>query len=401
MADKNERRGGILGDFSLSQIVATGLAAATSFALSAQIGIAGLDHRRGHRSGGVERGDAGLPQPTSTPPPRSSARSAPTRRRTDGPGPGEAPPTAGATRVMPAPAPAPAEGTRVAASGTPIAPPEVIDAARERQRTRLRRRVAVIATVAAIAVVLAYALVVSLATQGAGIGPSFSPAAPAAEHGRTATDERRAAGSRAADRGDRRGRRARPSRAASLRTPPPRATPARATRASGTQGGAGTSDEGGTQPGTGVGRRCRAPGPTPVRGRGLRLRHAGRHRLRQPAATRARAPPGPAASTERRRLHGGRGPGRPAVGARHAALRARCGNRPRGSFVASGRCPKEGLWQARTQRILRFFSPPFLNRGLWQPPRCHNPASPQRAPAPRCHNPRFHNASLARAAGLV
>ena len=41
MANKNEQRGGILGDFSLSQIVATGLAAATSFALSAQIGIAG------------------------------------------------------------------------------------------------------------------------------------------------------------------------------------------------------------------------------------------------------------------------------------------------------------------------------------------------------------------------
>ncbi len=39
------------------------------------------------------------------------------------------------------------------------------------------------------------------------------------------------------------------------------------------------------------------------------------------------------------------------------------------------------------QGILRFFSPLFLNRGLWQPP--------------RCHDPRFHNASLARAAGLV
>ena len=41
MAEKDGRRTGILGDFSLSQIVATGLAAATSFALSAQIGIAG------------------------------------------------------------------------------------------------------------------------------------------------------------------------------------------------------------------------------------------------------------------------------------------------------------------------------------------------------------------------
>ena len=41
MAEKDEGRKSILGDFSLSQLIATGLAAATSFALSAQIGIAG------------------------------------------------------------------------------------------------------------------------------------------------------------------------------------------------------------------------------------------------------------------------------------------------------------------------------------------------------------------------
>ena len=42
MAEKNDTpKGGLLGDFSVSQIIATGLAAATSFALSAQIGIAG------------------------------------------------------------------------------------------------------------------------------------------------------------------------------------------------------------------------------------------------------------------------------------------------------------------------------------------------------------------------
>ncbi len=41
-AEKNDTpKGGLLGDFSVSQIIATGLAAATSFALSAQIGIAG------------------------------------------------------------------------------------------------------------------------------------------------------------------------------------------------------------------------------------------------------------------------------------------------------------------------------------------------------------------------
>ena len=41
MAEKDKGRKGILGDFSLSQLIATGLAAATSFALSAKIGIAG------------------------------------------------------------------------------------------------------------------------------------------------------------------------------------------------------------------------------------------------------------------------------------------------------------------------------------------------------------------------
>ena len=41
MAEKNGRLAGVLGDFSVSQLLATALAAATSFALSTQIGIAG------------------------------------------------------------------------------------------------------------------------------------------------------------------------------------------------------------------------------------------------------------------------------------------------------------------------------------------------------------------------
>ena len=40
MAEKNDRSGSLLGDFSISQLLATALAAATSFALSTQIGIA-------------------------------------------------------------------------------------------------------------------------------------------------------------------------------------------------------------------------------------------------------------------------------------------------------------------------------------------------------------------------
>lgn len=187
MAEKDERRAGILGDFSLSQIVATGLAAATSFALSAQIGIAGsiigavIGAVASSVATQVYRNilNASAEKLRSLGPDQTARGTAPV--------PGEVPPTAGETRLMPTPVPA--DRTRVAASGTPIAPPEVIDAAHERQRTRLRRRVAVIATVAAVAVVLAYALVVSLATQGAGIGPSLSPAEPVVVDERT-EDER-------------------------------------------------------------------------------------------------------------------------------------------------------------------------------------------------------------------
>ena len=183
MAEKDERRAGILGDFSLSQIVATGLAAATSFALSAQIGIAGsiigavIGAVASSVATQVYRNllNASAEKLRSLGPDQTARGTAPV--------PGEVPPTAGETRLMPTPVPA--DRTRVAASGTPIAPPEVIDAAHERQRTRLRRRVAVIATVAAVAVVLAYALVVGLATPGAGIGPSLSPAEPVVVDERT------------------------------------------------------------------------------------------------------------------------------------------------------------------------------------------------------------------------
>ena len=69
----------------------------------------------------------------------------------------------------------------VAASGTPIAPPEVRHAAHERGQRRIRRRVALLAAAAGVVAVLAYALVVNLATQGAGIGAKPQVAAPTAE----------------------------------------------------------------------------------------------------------------------------------------------------------------------------------------------------------------------------
>ena len=69
----------------------------------------------------------------------------------------------------------------VAASGTPIAPPEVREVAREREQQRIRRRVALLAGAAGVVAVLAYALVVNLATQGSGIGTKPQVIAPVAK----------------------------------------------------------------------------------------------------------------------------------------------------------------------------------------------------------------------------
>ena len=169
MGETSEQRSkGLLGDVSVSQVLATGLAAATSFALSAQIGIAGsiigavlgavassvaTQVYRGILSASAEKlralGESG-----------GNADEAP---REEGS-------ISGRARVE-----------ERAASGTPIAPQEVIDAAHERAQARLRRRVALVAAATGIAAVLAFALVVSMATNGEGIGPSSAPSAPVAQ----------------------------------------------------------------------------------------------------------------------------------------------------------------------------------------------------------------------------
>lgn len=170
MAEKNGRAGGILGDFSVSQIIATGLAAATSFALSAQIGIAGSI---------IGAVIGAVASSVATQVYRNILSASAEKLRALGPDQTARPEEAlreGETRVMPS---ADAARARAAVSGTPIAPPELSEAARSRERALLARRVAVFAAFAAIVVVLAYALVVSLATRGAGIGPSLAPSAPA------------------------------------------------------------------------------------------------------------------------------------------------------------------------------------------------------------------------------
>lgn len=168
MAERDDRARSILGDFSVSQIVATGLAAATSFALSAQIGIAGSI---------IGAVIGAVASSVATQVYRNILSASAEKLRSITPDMTSRTTPAGRTRVMPAPSPAD-ETERVAPSGTPIAPPELSEAARGRERARLARRVAVFAALAAVAVVLVYALVVNLATRGEGIGPSLSPSEP-------------------------------------------------------------------------------------------------------------------------------------------------------------------------------------------------------------------------------
>lgn len=194
MAEKNNREGSsILGDFSVSQLVATGLAAATSFALSAQIGITGsiigavlgavassvaTQVYRNILSASAEKlralgseQDEQANTDTETAAPSASVTEAlsPAQVTTEIP-------------ARPGSISGRAHVEEVAETGTPIAPREVRDAAHERRQALIRRRVAVVAAAAGIVVVLAFALAVSLATHGEGIGPTpVAPSEPAVE----------------------------------------------------------------------------------------------------------------------------------------------------------------------------------------------------------------------------
>lgn len=166
---------GLFGDFSVSTVIASGLAAATSFALSSKIGLAGSII--GVAIGGVASAAASqiyksllkasaqklsdlTPDATANVVPEEAAAAAV-----------DAEPAADETRVY---RPGSLSGRspiqEVAASGTPIAPASVRYAAHERERRVLRRRATAIAAAFAIAAVLLFALVVNVATQGAGIG---------------------------------------------------------------------------------------------------------------------------------------------------------------------------------------------------------------------------------------
>lgn len=165
---------GLFGDFSVSTVIASGLAAATSFALSSKIGLAGSII--GVAIGGVASAAASQiyksllrasAQKLSDLTPDATAAAAPEEAAAAV----DAEPAADETRVY---RPGSLSGRspiqEVAASGTPIAPASVRYAAHERERRVLRRRATAVAAAFAIAAVLLFALVVNLATQGAGIG---------------------------------------------------------------------------------------------------------------------------------------------------------------------------------------------------------------------------------------
>lgn len=165
---------GLFGDFSVSTVIASGLAAATSFALSSKIGLAGSII--GVAIGGVASAAASQiyknllkasAQKLSDLTPDATAAAAPEEATAAV----DAEPAADETRVY---RPGSLSGRspiqEVAASGTPIAPASVRYAAHERERRVLRRRATAIAAAFAIAAVLLFALVINVATQGAGIG---------------------------------------------------------------------------------------------------------------------------------------------------------------------------------------------------------------------------------------
>ena len=180
MAGRQDQNGsdekGLFGDFSVSTVIASGLAAATSFALSSKIGLAGSII--GVAIGGVASAAASQlyksllkasAQKLSDLTPDATATAAPEEATAAV----DAEPAADETRVY---RPGSLSGRspiqEVAASGTPIAPASVRYAAHERERRALRRRATAIAAAFDIAAVLLFALVVNVATQGAGIGSS-------------------------------------------------------------------------------------------------------------------------------------------------------------------------------------------------------------------------------------
>ena len=164
---------GVLSEFSGSAVIASALAAVTSFALQSKIGLAGSIIGVGVAAAattiasqvykGMLSASAQKLKDLSDQAPATDGAYGTTR---------DLRASSGTTQAWATPVSLDdaASEAGVADSGTPIAPQSVRDAAQSRKGALVRKRMAIVMVVAAVAAVLVYALIVNLATSGQGIG---------------------------------------------------------------------------------------------------------------------------------------------------------------------------------------------------------------------------------------
>lgn len=164
---------GVLSEFSGSAVIASALAAVTSFALQSKIGLAGSIIGVGVAAAattiasqvykGMLNASAQKLKDLSDQAPATDDAYGVTR---------DLRASSGTTQAWATPVSLDdaASEAGFADSGTPIAPQSVRDAAQSRKGALMRKRMAIVMAVAAVAAVLVYALIVNLATSGQGIG---------------------------------------------------------------------------------------------------------------------------------------------------------------------------------------------------------------------------------------
>ena len=174
-ADEPQKKG-VLSEFSGSAVIASALAAVTSFALQSKIGLAGSIIGVGVAAAattiasqvykGMLSASAQKLKNLSDQAPTTNGAYGATRDLRD------LRASSGTTQAWATPVSLDdaASEAGVAESGTPIAPQSVRDAAQSRKGALARKRMAIVMVVAAVAAVLVYALIVNLATSGQGIG---------------------------------------------------------------------------------------------------------------------------------------------------------------------------------------------------------------------------------------
>ena len=219
--EQDERAGGVFGDLSFAQILASALAAGVSFSLSSQIGVAGsligaivgaaaatvassvLNNLFSKSAEAIKAAVAtdANESPTAEKPAASAAGETslmPHPVDADQPVGAEAPAGATATQNLAAGETRPgtaslADDTEVkfAPSGTRIAPASLRRAVHESQRRDTKRRLVVVSVVAGIAAVLISALLVNALTQGKGIGttPGRTQETTATEQAQTTKEQ--------------------------------------------------------------------------------------------------------------------------------------------------------------------------------------------------------------------